>query len=222
MKIRGTLGRIAVATGTVLLASAGMATAAQAQEIDINPPEQAYVGPVLGYDSLVFSTLGDSGSTSGLTYGGMAGIDTPIGKRGRAGLEAQIAGSTAAATTAYSITSGGLTTNYETKLAAGIDIYIGGKLGWMVAPKTQIFTTLGYANSKLTVSYKENGIKMAQAGRSLSGFRAGAGVEYFLTPHMRARFEYQYTHYGQISLDPDTVSIKAERHQVLGGLLYGF
>jgi hypothetical protein len=43
----------------VVLAGAGMAVSAEAQEIDINPPEQAYVGPILGYDTLVFSTLGD-------------------------------------------------------------------------------------------------------------------------------------------------------------------
>lgn len=218
MKIRGKLVRIAAATGAAMLAGAGMAVSAEAQEIDINPPEQAYVGPILGYDTLVVSTLGDSGSMHGLTYGGMAGIDTPIGKRGRAGLEAQVAGSTASTSL---IASDGVNT-FEGKLAAGVDIYIGGKLGWMVAPKTQIFTTLGYANSKFTYSERLNGIKIDQYGRSLSGVRVGAGVEYALTPHMRARLEYRYTHYGQVSLAPDVLSVKAERHQVVGGLLYGF
>jgi hypothetical protein len=59
MKIRGKLVRMTVAAGMVMLAGAGMAVSAEAQEIDINPPEQAYVGPILGYDTLVFSTLGD-------------------------------------------------------------------------------------------------------------------------------------------------------------------
>ncbi|WP_068082350.1 outer membrane beta-barrel protein [Novosphingobium rosa] len=219
MKMRG---KWAIGIGTMLIAVTSMASSASAQEIDINPPEQAYVGPLLGYDTLVISNTGYSASKGGLTYGGMAGIDTPVGKRGRVGLEAQVAGSTAAWTMASSSTVGTVTTLTEDKLAAGVDLYIGGKAGWMVAPKTQIFATLGYAYSRFTASTRENGIKTAQAGVNLSGFRVGAGAEYALSPHIRARLEYRYTHYGEIAVDTVGTGYKAERHQVVGGLLYGF
>ncbi|WP_206240810.1 outer membrane protein [Novosphingobium terrae] len=215
-------GKVAVGVGAMLAVTTGVTSAASAQEIDINPPEQIYAGPTLGYDTLVLSGFGDSSSTGGLTYGGMVGIDTPVGKRGRVGLEAQVSGSTAAWTMASSSTSGGVTIVDELKLAAGVDYYIGGKAGWMVAPKTQIFATLGYANSRFTLSGRQNGIKVFQGGDSLSGFRAGAGAEYFLSPHMRARLEYRYTHYGKVSVDTLDTGLKGERHQVVGGLLYGF
>lgn len=218
MKIQGKLVRMTVAAAAVVLAGAGMAVSAEAQEIDINPPEQVYIAPVLGYDNVIGSSMGDSISKGGLTYGGMAGIDTPVGKHGRVGLEASVAGSTAALTLAG---SDGINTA-EVKIAAGVDLYIGGKLGWMVAPKTQLFATLGYANSKFTASARFNGTKIWQESTSLSGFRVGAGAEYFLTPHVRARLEYRYTHYGEISYQDQPLGGKAERHQVLGGLLYGF
>jgi outer membrane immunogenic protein len=219
MSIRG---KLAIGVGTMLAAATGLASSASAQEIDINPPEQIYVGPTIGYDTLVLSSLGSSSSTGGLTYGGMVGIDTPVGKRGRVGLEGQVSGSTAAWSMASTSTTGGLTTLYEDKLAAGVDYYIGGKAGWMVAPKMQIFATLGYANSRFTLSERQNGIKTFQGGTSLSGFRVGAGAEYMLSPHMRARLEYRYTHYGEVAVDTVATGLKGERHQVVGGLLYGF
>ncbi len=219
MSIRG---KLAISVGTMLAAATGLASSASAQGIDINPPEQAYIGPIMGYDTLVLSDVGYSTSKGGLTYGGMAGIDTPVGARGRVGVEAQVAGSTAAWTMASSTMINGVSSVTEDKLAAGVDLYIGGKAGWMVAPKTQIFATLGYAYSKFTASERQDGIKVAQDSIKLSGFRVGAGAEYALSPHIKARLEYRYTHYGKVAVDTLDTGIKAERHQVVGGLLYGF
>jgi len=201
---------MAVAGASVAMGLAGAAHA----DTGYNPPQQVYAGPVLGYDNVVLSDVGYSVNRGGLTYGGVAGVDTPLGEHGRVGFEAQVSGSTAALTA--------VSGNETLKLAAGVDLFAGGRLGWMVAPRAQLFTRFGYAYSRFTASYSVDGVKQAQVAIQKSGFRVGAGGEYSLTKQVRARLEYDYTHYGEVhALGVDT-GVKAERHQVTAGLLYGF
>jgi outer membrane immunogenic protein len=203
----------ATVSGILLGLTGGLAATASA-DTGSNPPEQVYAGPVLGYDNVVLSDMGYSVNRGGLTYGGLVGVDTPVGNHGRVGAEAQITGSTAALT----VMSG----NVTDKAAAGVDMFFGGKLGWMVTPHFQAFSRIGYAYSRFTVSESLNGIKVAQAAANLSGFRVGVGGEYFLSKNVRARVEYDYTHYGEVHAYGEDLGFKMERHQVTAGLLYGF
>lgn len=209
MNFRGKLA----ATEAVFLVSMGLAAPAWA-DTGLNPPEQIYAGPVLAYDNIVLSDVSASENRGGLSYGGLVGIDAPVGARGRVGLEGRVTGSTSA----FTYASGGV----EDKLSMGVDLYIGAKLGWMVAPRTQLFTTVGFDYAHLALSEKIDGVKIAQATGSRGGLRVGAGVEYALSKQVKARLEYQYTHYGELRLDGYDFGLKMERHQVGAGLLYGF
>jgi outer membrane immunogenic protein len=209
MNFRGKL----TATGAVFLISTGLAAPVLA-DTGINSPEQVYAGPVLAYDNIVLSDVSYSTNRGGLSYGGIVGIDTPVGARGRVGLEGQVSGST----TSFAGAIAGL----PAKLSMGVDLYLGAKLGWMVAPKTQIFTTLGFDYAHMALSANMNGIKVGQLTGSRGGLRVGAGVEYALSKQVKARLEYKYTHYGELRLDGYDFGVKMERHQVGAGLLYGF
>lgn len=209
MKVRGKL----MVAGAVLIAAMGLAQGALA-ETGSNPPEQVYAGPVLGYDNVVLSDQGYSANRGGLSYGGLVGVDSPLGEHGRVGLEAKVTGST----TSYTYTEGA----DALKLAAGVDMSAAGKLGWMVTPRTQVFTTIGFAYSRFTLSESYNGIKQAQVAVNRFGARVGVGAEYALNKQVRARLEYDYTHYGELKINGYDTGLKMERHQVSAGLLYGF
>lgn len=205
-------GRVTMA-GAMMLGGMGVATTAWA-DTSGNPEEQVYAGPLLGYDNVAISEVGASTNRGGLTYGGRVGVDSPVGPHGRVGLEAEFSGSTAA----WTFSGGG----DVIKLSAGRDLYLGAKFGWMVSPRVQAFATAGYTNMRLNASLTENGVKTAEGGMNMNGYRIGAGAEYTLSRQARLRLEYRYSNYGHLSVDGVATPLKVERQQIVAGVLYGF
>lgn len=193
-----------------LVATACAATPALAQE---NPGTQVYAGPVIGYDNVSQSGGGATLSGSGVSYGGVVGVDAPMGERTRIGIETEFAGSTASRTT----TAGALVD----KFTAGRDLSISVKLGYMVTPKLETYMKLGYTNAKFSDTVWTAGAVTSAISFKESGYRLGAGLAYYLDK-VRLRAEYRYSNYGDLSIAGVATGTTIQRHQVMAGMTYGF
>ena len=195
----------------IALAALGlMATPAQAQD---NPKTQAYAGPLIGYDNVSVSNVNGSAGKGGLTYGGVLGVDAPMGEHTRIGLETELTSST----TSQTYTSG----TAAAKITAGRDLSISAKLGYMVTPKFETFVKFGYTNARINATLSNNGAVVGSGGQNESGYRVGVGAEYFLNA-VRLRMEYRYSNYGDLSINGVSTGLTVQQHQVLAGMTYGF
>ena len=90
------------------------------------------------------------------------------------------------------------------------DLYVGGRVGAVVAPKTLLYAKAGYSNARFSVDYKDGGTGAANSssGSNLDGVRVGGGVEHELGTRSYVKAEYRYTNYEK----------GAERHQLLAGV----
>jgi len=156
---------------------------------------EAFNGPhvelITGYDSV--DGAGDS--TGGVIYGIGAGYDFRLDDI-VVGIEAEAAESTTGDC------QGGVCVD------ASRDLYIGGRLGVVVAPNVLIYAKAGYSNARVVAT--AGGIS---DGTNLDGARAGAGVEWqFANSPLSLRAEYRYTNY----------EAGLSRHQGVLGLSYRF
>jgi outer membrane immunogenic protein len=168
------------------LALTAAATPALAQDGSFQGPR---VEVIAGWDRA--ETV--AGGASGFTYGGAVGYDL---QRGTSvfGVDAEVTGSTA------DECFGGAC------LKAGRDLYIGGRLGAVIAPNTLVYAKAGYTNARMIGE-----TSTAHDAVNLDGYRVGAGVERAFGPYY-GKIEYRYSSYSQ----------DVERHQVLAGIGYRF
>lgn len=187
------------------IAAASIATPALAQD------QAPFTGPrvegVLGWDRVSDGSGQDAGSSDGLLYGGAVGYDIQAGPA-VIGAEAELTGSTTD-TRADSLLAAG----DRLKLDAGRDIYVGGRVGYVISPAAMIYAKGGYTNARLNAEYT-NGTTTVTDHTNLDGFRVGAGLEYKLTGNTYVKGEYRYSHYGKV----DGYDIDVDRHQLLGGI----
>lgn len=119
------------------------------------------------------------------------------------------------------------------EIGAGRDIYIGGRLGYVVTPQTMIYAKAGYTNARLDVegTYEDfDGEDVVEydvdANLDLDGFRLGAGVEHMMTPNVYVKGEYRYSRYDldDISdlVDLGDIDAHLNRHQVVVGVGFRF
>lgn len=206
----------------VLMTAAGLTTLAatpamaRAPHIDWENPEiSVYAGPVIAYDSLALSDTSTSQRASGLSYGGVVGMDSRTGERSRVGLEAEMSGSNAS----WTSTQAGVGTS---RVGIGHDFFIGGKLGYMLAPRLYAYAKAGYTNLTVTADFTDTAGNRSHGSFTNSGWRGGAGLEYFLSAKARMRVEYRYSSYGDLSINGVKTGITLDRHQVAAGMTYGF
>ena len=101
----------------------------------------------------------------------------------------------------------------QLRLDAGRDLYVGGRVGYVISPLAMIYAKGGYTNARIESRYTA-GTTEFRDHTNLDGFRVGAGLEYNITPTAYVKGEYRYSHYG----DVDGYNIDLDRHQLLGGV----
>lgn len=186
----------------VALATAS-ATPALAQ--DPAPFSGVRVEGQVGYDR----TDVEGENSDGVTYGAQVGYD--VQRRGAVfGVEGEIADSTVDECVQDVDLVGD-----ELCLAAGRDLYVGGRAGAAVSPNVLVYGKAGYTNARANLDYEDgtDGTTLDfEEGENLDGVRVGGGVEVALGPNSYAKTEYRYSNYEQ----------GFDRHQVVAGFGFRF
>ncbi|ALJ14694.1 outer membrane protein [Sphingopyxis macrogoltabida] len=186
------------------LAVATLSSPALAQDTGF---EGARVELLSGYDIVE----GDEG----LVYGVAAGYDIAVGQ-GVIGIETELNDSSV-----REIYTDALVAGDELRIGAGRDIYIGGRIGFAVAPNTLLYAKAGYTNAAIDVRY-DDGTTVDKARPKGDGYRVGAGLEQKINALFGAggygRLEYRYSNYGNVSYAGNSVGANIDRHQIVVGL----
>lgn len=184
-----------------------LATPALAQNGDFSGPR---LEALAGYDNLRDGGNGDSEGREGFSYGALLGYDIQNGNIVY-GIEGEITDATTKSRSYNEVTAGD-----RFSVEAGRDLYIGGRLGYVISPAAMIYAKGGYTNARVESRYQPNtGADSELVDKAdLDGFRLGAGLEYKLTPTAFVKGEYRYSHYGEI----DGYNIDLDRHQLMAGL----
>ncbi len=156
-------------------------------------------------------------SIDGITYGVGLGYDFQLGNV-VLGVEGELMQSEAATdfdTTGFSDLGVG---NVESNL----DLYVGGRAGFLAGPRTLLYAKGGYTNASLDVLATDN-VSDALTDVDLDGWRVGAGVEQSLGGGLFVKGEYRYSNYeeGEVEapsgMESDRFDVDLDRHQVVVG-----
>lgn len=228
--------------GAAFLFAAGITGAAPALAQDFGGIRveliTGYDNEGIDFDDDVFD--GGKNGNSGWLYGFGAGFDYQTGNW-VFGLETELSESTASRSKDLSGTRptnpiAGVPTPVSTHIEfeAGGDWYIGGRVGYVVAPQWLLYGKVGYTNHKLNINGDglDNGVPFEFDSKvKLDGFRLGVGAEYAFSKSLFAKAEYRYTNYNNgdlevsgpnISLDPLFEGVDMVRHQVALAVGYRF
>lgn len=167
---------------------------------------------LVGYDNLQDGGDGvDDGGRDGVAYGGAIGYDVQMGGV-IVGAEAELTGSSIRARSRDI-----LETNDRLRLKAGRDIYVGGRVGFLVSPLAMVYAKAGYTNAAVEARYDLGNVRVTDQSE-LDGFRVGGGLEYQMSPRTYVKGEYRYSNYSEIEgFDADV-----DRHQVMAGVGFRF
>lgn len=145
--------------------------------------------------------------SDGALYGVGTGYDVQTGGA-VVGIEGEAADSTA--DNCVSVASAAATGN-RLCTRTGRDLYVGGRVGALVAPSTLLYAKAGYTNAQV-----RNALTLAgtttRTRETLDGFRVGGGVEQAVGANSFVKLEYRYSNYER-----DT-----DRHQVVAGFGFRF
>lgn len=108
-----------------------------------------------------------------------------------------------------------------------------GRVGYLIRPDMMIYGTGGWAfghtTSTATLTLSPGGTFSASASNDKSGWTAGAGIEYAITPYMSFKTEYLYVDLGTDPLfsttvfgAPISVSEQTRIHTIKAGLNFKF
>jgi outer membrane immunogenic protein len=195
--------KLILATAATAAALAALPAAAQTAAPFTGPRIEA----LGGYDTLQDGSDGDSEGRDGFVYGGAIGYDVQLGGL-VAGVEAELTDSTTRARSYNALAAGD-----RFQVEAGRDIYVGGRLGYVISPQAMIYGKAGYTNARVEARYDDPTLSIRDDA-DLDGFRVGAGLEYNITPSAYVKGEYRYSHYGEI----EDYDIDADRHQLMAGV----
>jgi outer membrane immunogenic protein len=202
--------RTLVLTAATAALGLGLAAPAFAQESGQAPFTGVRVEALAGYDHLSDRNADTSGK-DGFAYGGAVGYDARVGGV-VLGVDGEIMGATTRARGNDVLTAGD-----SLRVGAGRDLYVGGRLGYVVTPRTMIYAKAGYTNARIDTDYSV-GTARIEDHTDLDGYRVGAGVEYNVTPKAYVKAEYRFSHYGNAA----GYDIDADRNQVLAGVGFRF
>ena len=171
------------------------------------------VEATVGWDHVVLSLDGNSGTKSGVTYGGEIGYDIQLGTGGVVGAYAGIDDSS----TRQCISGG----TERACIGAGRNFTIGARVGAVLGTRSLIYGKGGYSNGRIDVRYTDSAFPADnfRDRADLDGFHLGAGVEVGLPRGFYGKAEYNYTNYRTGN---DEFSTDLERHRVVGGVGYRF
>ena len=167
----------------VAVAAACAATPASAQDEPAKAEPADFTGPrveaVAGYDE-------------GLVYGVGAGYDVQAG-RAVFGIEGEVTDSTSNECIADAFIAGDRFCARSDR-----DIYVGGRIGFVVAPRILLYGKAGYTNLKGKFTYEDGTAGTAQDFRysdKLDGVRVGGGLQLGLGARSYIKAEYRYSDY---------------------------
>lgn len=209
----------ALLAGTTLAATPALAQ-------DRAPFTGLRVEGTVGYDNLrsgeeddgvnTGSNEGDE-SIDGINYGVGVGFDFDAGGV-VLGVEAELSQSEAKQEFNETIDGTAFLGNIE----VGRDVYIGGRVGFTVTPRTLLYLKGGYTNTTIESAFTSTGGN-ADFDTSVDGWRVGAGVEQMLGNNFFLKAEYRYSNYNGAQFDDDVFGdedfdIDLDRHQVVAGV----
>jgi len=157
---------------TALALAAATATPAFAQDGSFSGPRVEVIG---GWDH----AGGNGEGQSGFAYGGAFGYDRQFGSA-VIGAETEITGAT----------------TEEAGVRAGRDLYVGGRLGYVIGGSNLIYGKAGLTNARIDV----DGV----GGGTTDGYRFGAGIERNFGKFY-GKVEYRYSRYEEADLNRDQV-----------------
>jgi len=215
------------------LLAGSVATPAFAQDTAASPFTGFRLEGLVGYDSLRSGDRDDDGidtgedngdeSIEGVSYGVGVGYDFDLGGL-VAGVEAEFADSSGEQEADETLDG----IPFTSRIATGRDIYVGGRLGFRVAPTTLLYAKGGYTNTSIEFAAESAGDRF-ELDSNVDGWRLGAGVEQLFGPNLYGKVEYRYSNYNNLDFSDDFdfedldaenfgTDIDLDRHQVLVGL----
>jgi outer membrane immunogenic protein len=175
------------------LAAAGMAAPAFAQDEPAADKPTEFTG---------FKVEALAGYDEGLVYGLGAGYDVQIGRL-VLGAEGELTDSTDKECVASAFAPGDSFCAIQ-----GRNIYIGGRIGFAVAPRTLLYGKVGYTNQRVTVDYIAGtppALASFRVSENLAGIRLGGGIEQKLGRNAYIKGEYRYSDYENNDFKHDGV-----------------
>nr|AGU10046.1 Outer membrane protein beta-barrel domain [uncultured organism] len=184
------------------LAASAAATPAFAQDASFSGPRAEAIA---GWDHVGDDSI-SNGSRDGVVYGGQIGYDHQVGNT-VFGVEGEVTGATTK-DSAYGVLAAG----DRLRVSAGRDLYVGGRLGFVVGSRALVYAKGGYTNARFNTEY-DTATSSIDAHDTVDGWRLGAGTEVKLNDKVYLKGEYRFSKY-----DSDSAGVDAERHQVVGGV----
>ena len=167
---------------------------------------EPFTGPSIVALGGVDHSNGGSNDPTGFVYGGAITYDLGSGSM-RYGVEAEVTGTT----TGGCVTSTAGTINARHCYDMGRDLYVGGRIGAVVAPNLMVYGKAGYTNARTSGSF-DNLATTAKPDSAYAansdGYRVGGGLELDIGKFL-VRTEYRYSDYSGIA---------GHRHQGTVGL----
>jgi outer membrane immunogenic protein len=182
-------------------AAAVLPAAAQAQT-DPTPFTGLRAEALVGYDAL---TSGED--SDGVVYGGAAGYDLPVGGI-TLGVEGEFTESSIKGRDSNLLVAGD-----SARVTLGRDLYVGGRVGFPLAPTTLLYGKIGYTNARINTRYTD-GVTTVRDKAEADGLRLGAGLEKAIGTRAYIKGEYRYSNYKEI----DDFDVDADRHQIMAGV----
>lgn len=177
------------------LALAAVAAPAAAQDA------QPFAGPRIE-GNIGWDRLQNNGHDSALTYGIAAGYDAALQNGIRVGIDGEVSDSN------NKSCYGSYTAADPRQCAkASRDLYIGGRIGKVVTPRTLIYAGVGYTNERIRFTADDGTAHYSLGHDNLDGVRLSAGAEYALFANTYVKAEYRYSNYEQ----------GFTRNQIVGG-----
>lgn len=213
----------ALVAGTILAPAAASAQ-------DAAPFTGFRVEALAGYDNFRSGEADDGDNTSedegdesidSIAYGIGVGYDFSVGSVS-AGIEAEYVDTAAEQDFAETIDG----TELLGEIGIGRDLYIGGRLGFTVTPRTLVYAKAGYTNTSIESTFSGVGDSL-DFDTNVDGYRLGAGVEQMLGTNAFIKAEYRYSNYSDLQFDDELfadedLDIDIDRHQVLAGVGFRF
>lgn len=196
--------KIVLATAAAAFGAA-LATPALAQDGPFTGPRVEVLG---GYDNLGVDGDGDAEGREGFAYGVGIGYDVQTAGGLVLGAEGEWTDATTRARSYNEFVAGD-----RLRVDAGRDLYVGGRVGYVVSPLAMVYAKAGYTNARIEARY-DDGVEGFRDHANMDGYRLGAGIEYNMTPSTYVKGEYRYSHYGSV----DDFDIDTDRHQLMAGV----
>ncbi|MEP7005158.1 MAG: porin family protein [Sphingomonas bacterium] len=173
----------------VFFLTAVAATPAFAQTLPARPFDGPSLTIIAGVDH--GSEIGMRGT--GVLYGGQLGYD--VQSAGTVfGVEGEITGAGTKQCQSHIVGPGSVG---HLCAKSDRDLYVGGRLGYVVAESTMIYVKAGYTNARGTFDYRVVGTGASHTSGSgtSDGIRGGVGVETRIGTNLTAKAEYRYSNY---------------------------